>query len=155
MKFGPTAAGALILLAACGAEVDAQVAPPGAPVSAGSPAATETACKNVVLVVIDTLRADRLGCYGYPRGTSPAIDALAERGTLYARNHSQGCWTIPSMVSMMSGLYVTEEESGPPKEHKTLAEVLKEAGLRTADFIGNPILARDRGIERGVPFQSA
>ena len=48
---------------------------------------------NVLLVVADTLRADRLGCYGYERATSPAIDALAAEGVLFESCHSQACWT--------------------------------------------------------------
>ncbi|MBI5434308.1 MAG: sulfatase [Planctomycetes bacterium] len=107
------------------------------------------AAKNVVLIVADTLRADRLGCYGYPRATSPTLDALAARGTLYERNHSQGCWTVPSMISMISGLYVTQDETVLPK-HTTLNEAVHSAGLETAAFLANQVLVTDRGFERGV-----
>ena len=105
--------------------------------------------KNVVLVVVDTLRADRLSCYGYRRPTTPAIDRLAARGALYRAHRPQGCWTVPSMVSFMSGLYVTEEESRLPADRAPLAEVLQRAGLATAAFVGNPVLTKDRGFERG------
>ena len=47
---------------------------------------------NVVLIVVDTLRADHLGCYGYARNTSPALDAVARRGTLYTRAHATSSW---------------------------------------------------------------
>ena len=54
---------------------------------------------NVVVVVIDTLRADRLSCYGYDRATSPEIDALASRGVRFEHVFSQSSWTRPSMAS--------------------------------------------------------
>lgn len=104
---------------------------------------------NVVLIVADTLRADRLGCYGYPRPTSPTIDALAKRGTLYEKNHSQGNWTVPSMISMISGLYVTQEETELPVT-PTLLEVVRAKGLETAAFVANEVLVTARGFERGV-----
>lgn len=105
--------------------------------------------RNVVLIVADTLRADRLGCYGYPRATSPTIDALAARGTLFERAHSQGCWTVPSMISMISGLYVTQDETTLPAP-TTLSEALSAAGIDTAAFLANEVLVTDRGFERGV-----
>lgn len=105
--------------------------------------------KNVLLVVVDTLRADRLGCYGYERDTSPTIDALAERGTLFENCYSQACWTVPSMISMMSGVYVTEEESALPEKMVVLAEALQAQGIETAAFPANMTLSLERGFERG------
>lgn len=105
--------------------------------------------RNVVLIVTDTLRADRLQCYGYRRKTSPAISALADEGVVYLDNYAQGCWTVPSMVSLMSGLYVTQTEQQLPVDRVSLAEVLKTAGFRTSAFVGNRVLATDRGFERG------
>lgn len=104
---------------------------------------------NVLLFVVDTLRADRLGAYGHERDTSPALDALAARGTLYERNRSQAPWTVPSMISMMTGLYVTDEEQVLPPDRPTLAELLSDAEISTAAFIGNRVLTTDRGFERG------
>ena len=105
--------------------------------------------RNVLLIVVDTLRADRLSCYGYERATSPTIDALAARGVRYTRCHSQGCWTVPSMISMMSGLYVTELETGLPSGPVALGETLQDAGYHTAAFLGNRVLTKDRGFRRG------
>jgi arylsulfatase A-like enzyme len=99
--------------------------------------------RNVILFVVDTLRADRLGCYGYTRPTSPAIDRMAALGTLYANNRSQAPWTVPSMISMHTGLYVTDEEQVLPPTHPTLAELFEERGLLTCAFIAK------RGFERG------
>ena len=105
--------------------------------------------KHVVLVVVDTLRADRLGCYGYPRDTSPNIDALAARGTRYADARPQGSVTIASMISMMTGLYVTHREEVLPRYARTLAERVADTGRRTAAFAGNQNLTGDRGFQRG------
>ncbi|MFG0319141.1 MAG: sulfatase [Planctomycetota bacterium JB042] len=104
---------------------------------------------NVLLLVVDTLRADRLGVYGSSRPTSPRLDALAARGTLYESAYTQGTWTGPAMLSLMTGLYVSDEEERLPADRPVLAERLREAGLATAAFVGNPVLAHDRGFDRG------
>jgi len=104
--------------------------------------------KNVLLLVGDTLRSDRLGCYGYPRDTSPNIDALAARGTVYERAYSQASWTVPSMISMFSGASVTTGETTLPKL-LLIPELLQAAGLETVAFPANDTLFKDRGFERG------
>lgn len=105
--------------------------------------------RNVILFVVDTLRADRLGAYGYPRPTTPTIDRFALSGTVYERNRSQAPWTVPSMISMMTGLYVTDEEQVLPPNVPTLAERVQDTGRTTAAFVGNMVLTTDRGFERG------
>ena len=121
---------------------------------ASEPASTATAsaagphARNVILVVADTLRANRLGCYGYERDTSPAIDALAASGTLYEDCHSQACWTLPSMISIMTGMPVTKRETVLPPM-PVLAETLQAEGLATAAFLANNTVGVDRGFERG------
>lgn len=105
--------------------------------------------RNVLLLVVDTLRADRLGCYGYPRPTSPNIDRLAAGGTLYEHNYSQACWTVPSMISMLSGVSVTKDELAVPTSIPVLAEVLAHHGIETAAFPANAVLGNNRGFERG------
>lgn len=106
--------------------------------------------RNVILFVVDTLRADRLHCYGYPRDITPNIDRLAEMGTLYENVRPQGSNTRYSMLSMLSGLYVTTEEERMPKGHPTLAERVRETGRLTSAFIGNVTLVRGtRGFDRG------
>jgi arylsulfatase A-like enzyme len=105
--------------------------------------------KNVVLIVVDTLRADRLGCYGYPRATSPAIDALAARGVRYANNRAQSCWTIPSMMSIHTGRYLAGHPSALPADWPVLAEVLQGRGFATAAFVGNRGVSQDLGFHRG------
>jgi arylsulfatase A-like enzyme len=125
------AAPALFFLAGCGDDT------PGGPRT-----------RNVVLIVADTLRADRLGCYGYERDTSPAIDALAEEGVVWESCHSQACWTVPSMISLMSGVPVTRKETVVPP-FSVLPEVLQQHGLTTAAFLANAAVGVDRGFERG------
>ncbi|MCB9914334.1 MAG: sulfatase-like hydrolase/transferase [Planctomycetes bacterium] len=105
--------------------------------------------RHVLLLVADTLRGDRLGCYGYERPTSPEIDALAARGTLYEHCYSQGCWTVPSMISMMTGVAVAQRESNLPAELVVLGEALRAHGLDTAAFPANGVLVSDRGFDRG------
>ncbi|QDU84517.1 Arylsulfatase [Planctomycetes bacterium Pla163] len=103
---------------------------------------------GVILLVVDTLRADRLSAYGYERPTA-SIDRLANEGTLYLDNRSQGSWTRPSMQSMLSGLYVGEEFDAPRSTVPLLSEVLSEAGVETAAFVANPVLGRHAGFDRG------
>ena len=61
--------------------------------------------KNLILIVIDTLRADRLGCYGYGEGTSPCMDRLAAEGFRFRNALAPSSWTKPSVASLMTGLY--------------------------------------------------
>jgi len=105
--------------------------------------------KNVLLLVGDTLRSNRLSCYGYPRPTSPNIDRLASRGTLYRRNYSQACWTLPSMVSMMTGVSIVDEIKALPSDAPTLGQALRDAGFETAGFIANGVLGQASGFGRG------
>ncbi len=140
---GRIAAGLALALAGCG-PADAPGAAPG-----GTPAASGPA-RNVLLIVVDTLRADRLGPWSPERRTTPHIDALAARGTLYEDCRAQGSNTRYSMLSMMSGLYVTDEEERLPADSPTLAETVRAGGRTTAAFVGNFGLAiGSRGYERG------
>lgn len=111
---------------------------------------------NVVLIVVDTLRADHLGAYGYDRDTSPQIDRrLAARGTLFEEAYAQAPWTLPSVISYLTGRYPGEllrPADGPfaiPPEVPTLAERLRNAGYRTGAFVANPTLQPVAGFDRG------
>jgi arylsulfatase A-like enzyme len=146
-KLGPRPARCALLVAlvalvplACGDS-------PSSPAGAGPAPAP---ARNVLLFVVDTLRADRLGCYGYGRDLTPAIDALAARGALYEQARSQGSNTRYSMISLLSGLWVTTEEERLPVDFPSLAERVRAGGRDTAAFIGNGLLAAgSRGFERG------
>ncbi|MCH7958759.1 MAG: sulfatase [Candidatus Hydrogenedentes bacterium] len=114
---------------------------------------------NLILISIDTLRADFLGCYGYDRPTSPSIDRFAAQGVLFEDVTAPSPWTPPSHASMLTGLY-PNHHGLKPKDHKmmrdairtdtrTLAEVLQERGYRTGAFLSSTILRGDSGFARG------
>jgi len=110
---------------------------------------------DVFLFVVDTLRKDRLGCYGYPRPTSPNLDRWVAEGTLFEDPTAQASWTKPSMVSLFQGHYLTDYrdvfEDGPP----TLAEVLHAGGYRTLAVVGNILLSGEFGFGRGFDHYDA
>ncbi len=119
-------------------------------------AATPTgqARPNVLLVVLDTLRADRLGCYGYDRPTSPRLDALAREGVLYERAWSAAPWTLPSHASLFSSLHAVEHgvfdaSVRLPEEAETIAEVLFNAGYDTAAFTEAGYVRPELGLAQG------
>ena len=103
---------------------------------------------NALLIVIDTLRADHLGCYGYPRNTSPAIDALAREGTRFARAYSAAPWTMPSVASIFTGLYpsahgATSVQMPLPDSVTTLAEVVKAHGFATSGVVSHNLVSKE------------
>lgn len=102
---------------------------------------------NIVLVVLDALRADHLRCYGYSRATSPHIDALAAEATLYARNKSQAALTTASMACIFTSRTITEHFVPPTLP--SLPAILQSAGFHTAAVQANPWLVEKRGFTRG------
>ncbi len=109
---------------------------------------------NILLISIDSLRADHLHSYGYERETSPHIDALAKEGVLFRYTVSPTSWTLPAHVTMLTSL--------PPNYHKvtadltrldpqavTLAEVLRDAGYATAAFVSGAYLRAEYGHRQG------
>jgi len=116
---------------------------------------------NVVLISMDTVRADHLGAYGYDVGTSPNVDRLAERAVVFERAVSQSAWTLPAHGSMMTGLYpgrlgVTHYPAKRrlPTGVPMLAEEFKKAGYATAGFTGGGFVARHFGFGRGFDIYS-
>jgi arylsulfatase A-like enzyme/predicted Zn-dependent protease len=110
---------------------------------------------NVLLITVDTLRADHLGCYGDSRAETPSMDRLAADGVLFERAETAAPITLPAHVSILTGTYPAYHgvrnngvyRLGPRAE--TLAEVLKEHGYRTGAVIsGYPLLARF-GLSQG------
>lgn len=88
---------------------------------------------NVLIITVDSLRPDHLGCYGYERATSPNIDRLAKRGVLFTQAISQSSWTSPSMISLLTSLYppshgVDSRGKSLPEGVRTPIEVLGENG---------------------------
>jgi arylsulfatase A-like enzyme len=109
--------------------------------------------RNLVLISIDTLRPDFLGAHGYPRPTSPTLDALAEAGVLFETAVSPSPWTLPAHGSLLTGLYPSRHgltgEVGLPAEVATLAEILAAAGFATAGIVNSHNLSDRHGLERG------
>lgn len=102
----------------------------------GAPPTALSPTRGYILISIDTLRADRLGCYGHHRDTSPFLDSLAEGGALFERAYVQLPGTLPSHMSIFTGLYPSEHGVFPPAgvlspEIDTLPEVFRRAGFRT------------------------
>lgn len=120
---------------------------------------------NVILISLDTLRADRLGCYGYKRRkTSPNIDALAEKSILFVEAISQSPWTRPSHASIFTGLYPSyhgafsaEPHEGPSLAGKTIAEDLRDHGYVTQAITGSGNIGAVFGFFHGFDryFESA
>jgi len=112
---------------------------------------------DIALIVIDTLRADRLGAYGYGKPTSPTIDRLAANALVYENATATAPFTMPSVAAMMTGLYGDRVgvHNHSPKDRliepaQTLAEIASHAGYRTAAVVSNPWLARrGSGFEQG------
>jgi arylsulfatase A-like enzyme len=97
---------------------------------------------NVIVIMVDTLRADHLSCYGYTANRTPAIDALASDGTRFAHAYSQASWTRPSVATILTSLYPSSHKAVHksdvlPDAVVTLPEVLQAAGYRTAGFANN------------------
>jgi len=112
---------------------------------------------NVVFILIDTLRADRLGAYGYERNTSEVMDSLAKHGIVFRNVLSQSSWTKASMASIWTGTYpanngVVRFNHVLPVEAVLPAELLKEAGFRTAGIWRNGWVAPNFGFGQGFDF---
>lgn len=113
---------------------------------------------DILLLVLDTQRADRLSCYHYQEETSPYIDQLATDATLFRHACSPAQWTVPAHASMFTGLYPSyhgtqQSFSILPKAIPTLAERLGAGGYYTAAFCNNPLVGVvNNGLRRG--FQS-
>ncbi len=118
---------------------------------------------NVLLIIIDALRPDRLGCYGYERNTSPVLDALAGDGILFADAMAQGAETTTSMPSLLVGRrpgepgmeWVSHRDkvfARPAGDCPTLAEVLKRGGYATAAITANPLIGPTMGVAKGFDY---
>ncbi len=139
---GFVAAAVLLLAAACSRPPAAEI-PPARP--------------NLLLISLDTLRADHLGCYGYHRDTSPRLDALAAESVRFAAAYAPAPWTLPSHAAMLTGMHPYDigfdnQWRTLPQEIPVVAELLAEAGYRTAAFVDSQargFVGAERGFGRG------
>ncbi len=122
--------------------------------SAAPRAASTAKGPNVVLIIVDTLRADHLGAYGAKDVATPAIDALARDGVVFEQTFVQSSWTRPSISSIVTGLYpgshsVMHKTDLLPEQVVTVAEAMREAGYRTSGFVTNINVAPSFNFQQG------
>jgi arylsulfatase A-like enzyme len=118
---------------------------------------------DILLITVDTLRADHLGSYGYARKTTPFLDQLARSGTRFELAHSTASWTVPAVVSLLSSWYPARHgvvtgvvQNGSvynqpriPDDAPWLPELLRQAGYRTLAVVANGHLVEELGFARG------
>ncbi len=117
---------------------------------------------NIVLIIIDTLRADHLGCYGYQRETSPTLDSLAESGVIFSLCQAQAPWTLPAHATIWSGLSVASHQArrsgnatyGIDRNLPTFATMLKAEGYVTLAFVNIFLINGDFGFDEGFDHYS-
>jgi choline-sulfatase len=113
------------------------------------------AAPDVVLITIDTLRADRVGCYGYSKASTPTLDRLAHDGTMFTNTVSHVPLTRPSHLTIFTGLYPFQHQIhdnvAPPLDPKipTLAEILQKNGYTTGAFVASFVVNSQSGLQRG------
>jgi len=126
---------------------------PPAAATAGNPAPAQTA-RNLLVLMVDTLRADHLGCYGYGRDTSPRIDAFAKEGVLFENAATPRPKTSPAIASFFTGTWpethrVARTNTELVEENLTLAEVLQREGFRTLGLSANANISSPLGFAQG------
>lgn len=109
---------------------------------------------NVIVYMVDTLRADHLGCYGYDRPTSPEIDRFAAEATLFTAARAQSPWTRPSVASVFTGVYpqvhgTNGRNHGLSPALQPMAELMFAAGYQTAAVVTNGNVGSEFGFARG------
>lgn len=121
-----------------------------------APTPPQTRSKNVLFVLVDALRPDHLGARGYPRATSPNIDAFAERAVVFERARATSSRSVRSIPSMMTGLYASQIRYGTEylypgvrEENELLAEVLAQHGYQTSASIGTDYFSPVHGFFQG------
>jgi arylsulfatase A-like enzyme len=110
--------------------------------------------RHLVLITVDTLRADRLEAYGGALGLTPHLDALARQSEVFLRAYAPSAFTLPSVSAIMTGRYPQElgiwkNESGVPESAATLAAELRGRGWRTAAVVSNFVLRKRSGLAAG------
>ncbi|HJO26602.1 MAG: hypothetical protein CMK00_05590 [Planctomycetes bacterium] len=120
------------------------------------PSSPET--PNIVLILQDTQRQDRLSCYGYGKPTTPHIDQLAERGLRFDNAYATASWTWPSTASVLTGLQpeahgvLDDDACYLAHQLETLPEALQTRGYTTAGFTCNPLIVPQKNFDQGFEF---
>ena len=114
----------------------------------------------IVVVSIDTLRADHLPIYGYRKIATPSIDALAADGVVFDRAYTHSPQTLPAHVALLSGRLpfengVRDDGVAAPPNTRFLQQLLRDRGYTTGGIVSTPLLGRGTGIERGFDFFDA
>ncbi|MBL8899636.1 MAG: sulfatase [Planctomycetes bacterium] len=109
---------------------------------------------DVIWIVVDTLRRDRLGCYGHTRATSPELDALAREALVFERAYTSAPWTTPAVGGLLtaqapSALGLVHERSRLPAEWTTAAELFAQAGYRTSAVVSHSFCSSLQGFDQG------
>jgi arylsulfatase A-like enzyme len=115
----------------------------------GGPGSAARRPHGIVLIVLDTLRADALSSYGNPRDTTPALDALASRGVLFEQAVSHSSWTLPGFVGLLSGSYPSARTFTGGLLRESMVERLRGAGFATAAFTESGYVSSHFGMDRG------
>ena len=121
------------------------------------PAAKIPRPDHIIIITIDAVRPDHLGCYGYSRGISPNIDRLAQRGVVVRNAYANAPWTKPSVASLFSSLRpnihrTVDRDHSLPDQIRTMAERLKESGYFTCFFNGGNPLIHEFRFDQGFDF---
>lgn len=109
---------------------------------------------NVLLIVLDAVRADHLSCYGYSRKTTPYIDRFAQNSVMFKEAIAPSCWTLPCLASLFTGLFASEHGVLHP-DHEirsdcvTLAEVLRKHDYKTIGITNNDYVMLNESFKRG------
>ena len=148
-------AGALAMIVAAGVAATVPVRPPVTAKAVEPAGAAGTARNNVVLISLDSLRADHLGAWGYKRDTSPNLDKLARESIRFSNAISTSSWTLPTHLTMFTGLSqvahgVVVDTNVLPRSIRTLGEIFHDAGYATAGFVSGPYVSGHYGYDRGM-----
>jgi arylsulfatase A-like enzyme len=150
----PVSALVVVVVAGAWAGVARVASTPPREAAPSARAAAPDGAPNVVLIAVDTLRADHLSCYGHAANRTPAIDALAADGVRFARAFAQASWTRPSMATILTGLYpsshgAVHKADALPDRVDTLAELLAAGGYYATAFVDNVNIAPTFNFQQG------
>jgi len=125
--------------------------------SSTTPTAKKSAMPNILWIVMDTVRADHLSCYGYHHSTTPYIDRIALEGVVFDNAFSTAPWTLPAHASMLTGMYPSKHQT--TNNHQflsnrftTIAELLRANGYKTAAFTNNGWFSPMTNLNQGFDF---